>query len=68
MVLIKAIIIRLVKNAGLVLRGVEVYHVPGVPGTVCSGGLAGLRGREGKFYLYSYEILYSIGKSCLLIA
>ena len=29
---------RLVKDFGLVLRGLVVYHVPGVPGTVCSGG------------------------------
>ena len=36
---------RLVKDFGLVLRGVVVYHVPGVSGTVCSGGLAGFRGR-----------------------
>ena len=44
-VFIKGIIDRLVKDFGLVLRGVVVYHMPGVRGTVCSGGLAGFRGR-----------------------
>ena len=43
LVFIKGIIDRLVKDFGLVLKGVVVYHVPGVPGTVCSGGLAGFR-------------------------
>ena len=33
---------------GLVLRGVVVYHVPGVPGTVCRRGLAAFRGRESR--------------------
>ncbi len=36
---------RLVKDFGLVLRGLVMNHVPGVPGTVCSGGLARFRGR-----------------------
>ena len=44
-VLIQGLIDRLVKDFALVLRGVVVYPVPGVPGTVCSGGLAGFRGR-----------------------
>lgn len=35
----------LVMDFGLGLRAVVVYHVPGVPGTVCSGGLAGFSGR-----------------------
>ena len=42
---IQGIIDRLVKDSGLVLRGLVVYRVPGVSGTVGSGGLAGFRGR-----------------------
>ena len=42
---IKGIIDRLVKDFGLVLRRVVVFMCPGVPGTVCSGGLGRIQGR-----------------------
>ena len=44
-VFIQGIIDRLVKDFGLVLRGLVLCHLPGVSGTVCSGGPAGFRGR-----------------------